>query len=114
MDSTMLEQFLYNENVQGGYTIYENDNFPNNVRNQGISPNTLTQGLNKLKLSEYLQKEQDLLNKNQKVNFQKKSYMDLTSNLSSLSENIEKYFILPTKLKDNKLSKKFIIKQKDI
>jgi hypothetical protein len=57
-----------------------------------------------MKLSEYLQREREILNSGLKLNYTKtkKPFKEMINNLTLVTENIEKYFVLPPKLKDGK------------
>lgn len=123
MTSDMIDQLFLNENFSNVHlnNAINTNNFnnlqniiQNNLLNNQVS--NFNQSLNKIKLSEYKQKEEAALNIENKNNFlkNKKSFKELVSNLSGMGENIEKYFKLPEKMYCDKMSKKFIIQAKKI
>jgi DNA-directed RNA polymerase beta subunit len=83
-----------------------NANHSNQAFNLGKHISSIYTTLNAVRLNEYLLKEKEILEVNNKIRYQKKSFKDISQNLTSLSNNIDKYFPVP-KVKNNE---KYVLK----
>jgi len=65
--------------------------------------NNVVNQLNIIKINEYIQKEKEMLESENKTQLEKSNFKKLKNILNSLEENVKKHFILPKKSKDKEM-----------
>lgn len=56
--------------------------------------------MNKIKVNQYILREREMLDTNNKLSFGKKKFKVMKTNINLIRDNVEKYFPLPKKSKD--------------